>query len=364
MNTETNSSTKPRGRKTLKVLWKLIIVLVIAPSLLLVSIWSALAITYAGVSDQNIRWALGSSFAIVFFVSFFCFPKRIVTALCLLAAGGAVFWWWTNLTPSHNRNWEPLAAVLPRVRIEGDIATVQSIRSFKYLAPDDFTPEYYDKTFDLNKLQTLDLIISYWGDGKLTAHSMLSFGFKDGEYLCVSVEARPEEGEEYYGIAGMFRKYELIYVLGDEMDLIGSRTGVRREKVYLYPTKTLPSDVRKLFEKIAGRVNQIADAPEFYNTLTDNCTTCLAYSGQAIVPPNSFDYRLLLNGYVDQMAYENGWIASDDPFEETRKRHHINKYVRDKFDIAHFSRRIRPHLPQPTRPVVEPTTQESPDQTQ
>ena len=364
MDTKTNSSTDSRGRKTLKALWILFILLLIAPAIGFIILWSALAITYAGVSDQNIRWALGSSFAIVFLVSLFCFPRRMLTIMFLLTASCAVFWWWTNLRPSHDRQWSQLSAVLPIVKIEGDTATVQSIRNFKYAADGDYIPGYYDKTFDLNKIETLDLIISYWGDDEITAHSMLSFGFKGGGYLCVSVEARAEDGEEYSGIAGMFRKYELIYVLGDEIDLIGSRTGVRKERVYLYPTNTSPADVRKLFEKIAARVNQIAKTPEFYNTLTDNCTTCLAYSGRSIAGPGSFDYRILLNGYADEMAYDNGWIASDDPFEDTRGRHHINKYIKDEFDRAHFSRRIRPHLPQPKRPKKIPATQESPDQTQ
>ena len=350
MGTKTNSSTDPRGGKTRKVLWKLILLLVIVPAIGFIIIWSALAITYAGVSDQNIRWALGSSFAIVFLVSLFCFPRRMLTIMFLLTASCAVFWWWTNLRPSHDRQWSQLSAVLPIVKIDGDTAAVQSIRNFKYAADGDYIPGYYDKTFDLNKIETLDLIISYWGDDEITAHSMLSFGFKGGGYLCVSVEARAEDGEEYSGIAGMFRKYELIYVLGDEIDLIGSRTGVRKERVYLYPTNTSPADVRKLFEKIAARVNQIAKTPEFYNTITDNCTTCLAYSGQSIVPPGSFDYRLLLNGYADQMACDNGWIATDDSFAETRERHYINQYVESKAGAANFSRLIRPHLANSTLP--------------
>jgi hypothetical protein len=280
-----------------------------------------------------------------------------------LAAFGAVLYWWTGLKPSHDRQWSQLTAVLPEVTINGDSATVRNIRNFEYKAADDFTIAYYDKTFDLNKLTSLDLIFSYWDGGRHTAHSMLSFGFEDKDYLCISVEARAEKGEEYSGIAGLFRKYELIYVLGDEEDLLGSRVGVRREQVYLYPTNTEKADIRKLFEQIVARVNQIADAPEFYNTITDNCTTCLAHSGKSIVPPSSFDYRLLLNGYADSMAYENGWIKSNDSFDDTRKRHHANRYIIDGFDLAHFSRRIRPHvLPQPERPKDEPETQEADDE--
>jgi len=360
VNAKPNSQAAPGGSKPLKFLWFLTIVLVIAPAIGFIIIWSSLAITYAGTSGDETRWAFGASFAIVFSAAFVCFPKRRWTMVCLLAASGAVFWWWSNLKPSHDRRWSQLSAILPKVKIDGDSAEVTDIRNFAYDSGGDFAIRYYDKTYDLTKLKTLDLIISYWGDGRRTAHSMLSFGFDDQEYLCVSVEARAEEDEEYSGIAGMFRKYELIYVLGDEADLLGSRIGPRKEQVYLYPTRCPPADVRKLFEQIAARVNQIAEAPEFYNTIADNCTTHLARSGRSIVPPNSFDYRLLLNGYADEMAYDNGWIDTDLPFAKTRQRHHINRYIIDEFDLRRLSRRIRPHLRQPERPKDAPKKAKKP----
>jgi len=344
MDAKTDSSTAPLGRKILKLLRILIIVLVIAPALVLIGIWSALAIYFADSSGQDYRWAFASIFALVFGTSLVCFPKRRWTALCLLAASAAVMYWWLNLAPSHDRDWDPQTAVLPTATIDGDLVTVRDIRNSEYLSAEDVTPRYYHKTFDLRKIRTVDLIFSHWASDEITAHSMLSFGFDAGEYLTVSVEARAERGEEYTGIGGLFRKYELIYVLGDELDLIRSRTNFRGEKVYLYPTKMPPEDARTLFLEIIKRVNEIAAAPEFYNTLTDNCTTSLARSSQAILPPNSLDIRLLLNGYADRMAYENGWIATDDPFDETRKRHHINQYVEGKGDAANFSRLIRPGL--------------------
>lgn len=325
----------------------LLIVLVISPALGLLGLWSALAIYFANVPGQNFRWALASSFALVFATSFFCFPKRRRTALYLLAACAAVLVWWLNLSPTHDRHWGPLAAVLPSATIDGDLVTVRDIRNFEYRSATDFTPRYYDRTFDLREIRTLDFMIAYWGTNETTAHTMLSFGFSGGEYLSVSVEARAERGEEYSGIGGLFRKYELIYVLGDELDLIRSRTNFRNERVYLYPTVSPPADVRKLFLEIIKRVNEVKAKPEFYNTITHNCTTTLAASGRKILPPNPFDIRLLLNGYADRMAYENGWIASGDSFEVTRKRHYINQYVKDKPDTADFSRLIRPHLSKP-----------------
>ena len=359
MDTNANSSAEPGRRTFLNALKILIIILLIAPAMTLIGVWSSLAIYYAGTDGQDFRWAYATGFAVIFFASLICLPRRIITSLVMLIACGAVFMWWFNMTPSHNRQWSPLTEVLSTATIEGDIVTVRDIRNFEYRSADDYDISYYDKTFDLSKIKTLDFIISYWGDNKRTAHSMLSFGFDDEEYLCVSVEARTQRDEKYTGLGGLFRKFDLIYVLGDEQDLIRSRTDFRGEHVYLYPTVSPPEDVRKLFVSILKRVNKIHAKPEFYNTITHNCTTTLAASGQEILPPNPFDYRLLLNGYADRMAFDNGWIDTKDPFDKTRTRHYVNRRLLDNPPPEIFSRRIRPHLPQPKLPE-DPVPQTQP----
>lgn len=345
--------TEPRRWTIRKVLKILLVVLVISPAMLMMTIWSALAIHFPTLPCQLLRTIIAWAFLIGFAGAFACVPNRRRTALCLLGAFVVVLVWWLTISPTHDRDWNPLVAVLPDVTVEGDLVKIRNIRNFEYRAAKDFTPRYYDKTFDLGKIQTLDFMICYWGDGRATAHSMLSFGFSDGEYLCVSVEARTDRGEPYAGVGGLFRKHELIYVLGDELDLIRSRTHFRGERVHLYPTASPPKDVRTLFLEIVKRVNEIKKAPEFYNTITHNCTTTLAASGRKILPPNPFDYRLLLNGYADEMAYDQGWIATKDSFEATRKRHFINQYVEGVTETANYSRLIRPHL-QGNRKAVTP----------
>ena len=44
------------------------------------------------------------------------------------------------------------------------------------------------------------------------------------------------------------------------------------------------------------------------------------------------------------MAYDNGWIATEDSFKVTRKRHFVNQYVEGTTETKNFSRLIRPHL--------------------
>ena len=60
--------------------------------------------------------------------------------------------------------------------INGDLVTIHNIRNFDYRTETDFTPRYYDKTFDLRQLDSVDVIASYWM-GDAIAHIFLSFGF-------------------------------------------------------------------------------------------------------------------------------------------------------------------------------------------
>ncbi len=133
---------------------------------------------------------------------------------------------WRTATPSNSRNWQPEVAVLPYATIDGDRVTVHNIRNFDYRSETDFTPAYYDRTFDLRKLDRVDLGAVYW-IGPAIAHLFLTFGFGD-EHLAISIEARKERDEAYRHRAGFFQQYELVYVVGDERDIIRLRTNYRK----------------------------------------------------------------------------------------------------------------------------------------
>jgi len=223
-------------------------------------------------------------------------------------------------------------------------------RNFDYKTQDDFTVRYYDKTFDLAKLETVDFIVSHWDNLEAIAHTFLSFGFAGGDYLAVSVEIRKERDEEYSAIKGFFKQYELVYVIGDERDLVRLRTNYRGEEVYLYPTTFSPDEARILFVDILRRVNKLAEKPEYYHTLGRNCTISLANHIDAIPGMKvAFHRKLLLNGYSDELAYERGRIRSNLTFEETKRVHFISKIAQKYDDDPEFSKKIRAEL-QEARP--------------
>jgi len=260
-------------------------------------------------------------------------------ALALTASAGCA-----KFKASNERNWSPDQAVLPHADFSKDRqqVTIRNIRACEYRTADDYTVRHYDKTFDLTKLTSVDFIRVPFPDMPELAHTMLSFGFDDKEYVAVSVEIRKEQGEAYNPALGAMNKYEIMYVLGDERDLIGLRTNFRLNDVYVYPTRAEPEQVRKLFENMLARVNKLEKQPEFYNTLTNNCTTNIAKHINELVPGRvPYDYRVLMPGYSDRLAYDLGLLKTPFSFEETRRAARVTDVAYEHRDDPDFSQAIR-----------------------
>jgi hypothetical protein len=263
-----------------------------------------------------------------------------------LTAGGfvIVLVWWFSLQPSNERDWQPDLAVLASADIEGNKITVHNIRNCDYRTETDFDARYYDKTFDLAKLQSADLFMVYWGSPSM-AHTMVSFGFEGGDYVCFSIETRKEKGEGYSAVKGLFRQFELTYVIGDERDLVRLRTNYRKgEDAYLYRLRASPDQVRTFFLGYLRRVNELHQRAEWYSALTQNCTTSIRMQRAASERP-PWDWRMLVNGYGDEMLYERGAIATNLPFAEIKPRCLINDRARAADQAADFARRIRQGVP-------------------
>jgi hypothetical protein len=312
------------------------------------TVWGALALWFTLPAAEGIRVALALGFAALGaggLLTALLRRRLIVPLLTFAGALVALLAWWSTLGASNDRVWQSDVAVLPSAEIEGDIVTLRNIRSFSYRSATDYTPHWYDKTFDLRRLDTLDLIAVYWM-GDAIAHTILSFGFGD-EQIAISIEARKEQDEGYSAFAGFFRRYELYYVVADESDLIGLRTSYRDppEDVYLYRTKAPPENVRRLFLQYLAKINELNDRPEFYNTATTNCTTNIVVHIQAIVPEVPLSWKMLLSGYFPELVYERGSLDQSLPFDALRQQSHINERARAADGADDFSRRIRENLP-------------------
>jgi hypothetical protein len=309
--------------------------------------WAALAIYYSDLASPSLRTGLAAAFALGTLAAFLFLPNRRWTLLGFGAAFAGVLLWWMSIEPSNERDWQPDVAVLPYATQDGDLVTLHNIRNFDYRTEQDFAPRYYDRTFDLRALDAVDLIAVYWA-GDAIAHIMVSFGFA-GEHVAFSIETRKERGEAYSSLAGFFRKYELIYVVGDERDLIRVRTNYRRpeEQVYLYRTRAAPQNARRLFLEYIDRINRLKEQPEFYNTLTTNCTTDVWSLVRALSNQFPLDWRVLLSGYFPEYAHAQGSLDTDLPFERLRSISLINDKAHAADQDPEFSERIRAGLPRP-----------------
>jgi len=186
--------------------------------------------------------------------------------------------------------------------------------------------------------------VSYWSEG-LVGHTFLSFIFDDAPPLSISIETRPEVGEGFSPIASMFKQFELIYVVGDERDLVRVRTNYRKENVYLYRLNASADDGRRLLLVYLARINELADRPEFYHLLSNSCTINIVRYANAAGRVPRFDIRHLLNGLVDSYLYHRGYLDTTLPFDELRRRSLINEAAQAADDAPDFSERIRASLP-------------------
>jgi Domain of unknown function (DUF4105) len=305
--------------------------------------WATLAIYYSNLPWAGLRLGLAVAFA-VFAIWGFWLSRRRHASMAVFVLFIGVVAWWISIPPLQDRNWRPEVAVLPRVTIDGDRVHITGVRNFDYRSRNDFTVRYEERDVLLSHLTNLDLYVSYWSEG-LVGHTFVSFIFDNALPLSISIETRPEVGEGFDPIASMFKQFELIYVVGDERDLVGVRANHRRETVYLYRLNTSAEDARRLLLVYLARINELADRPEFYHLLSNSCTINIIRYANAAGRKGRFDIRHLLNGLFDSYLYHSGRVDTTLPFDELRRRSLINEAARAADGAPDFSQRIRASLP-------------------
>jgi Domain of unknown function (DUF4105) len=318
-----------------------------AISIALVAAWCTLALALGPLEAHAAAAAMSVAGAAAALSMFVRGLRRVALPFFTLAVAAFSFAW-STVKPSNDRDWQPDVAVLPYATFHDDSVTIHNIRNFDYRTETDYTGRYYDKTFDLRELDSVDLIASYWA-GETIAHVMLSFGFDDRDFVAVSIETRKERGEGYSTVNGFFRRYELIYVVGDERDLIRLRTNYRNppEDVYVYRTNAPKENVRRLFLDYFKTINSLRTQPQFYNTLTTNCTTNVLMHTKVNPGGGRYSWKVLLSGYAPLYAYERGRLDRSVPFPELKRRSRVNDRALAADQDPDFSRRIRVGLPRP-----------------
>jgi hypothetical protein len=330
------------------VLVKHVLLVIATIVILAMTAWSALVLLFAGPGQA--AWARASLAALYLLlgVGALIWLRPLWRALALLCVGlMAVLIWWGSLRPSNEREWQPDVAQLSWAEVHGDRLRVHNVRNFDYRSGMEYTPLYEDRDYDLSKLRGLDLFMSYWGSPAI-AHTIVSWDFGDALRLAISIETRKRKGQEYSAIQGFFRQYEIIYVAADERDVVRLRTNYRNEQVYLYRIKASRDQARAVLLDYVASMNALIEKPEFYNALLDNCTTSIyRHVKHADRDAPNADWRLLVNGYGDEMLYEQGLLDTRLPFAELRARSRINTQAKTLDRDPDFSHGIRMWLPKP-----------------
>jgi len=306
------------------------------------TLWATAAL-YFDARIPSLRVPLAVAYLLVV-IAIWIFKCRWVATALTFCAFVLVLVWWLSLKPSNDRDWQPDLATLAYADLNGNQVTLHNIRNCDYRTETDFDVRYYDKTFDLDKLRSVDLYMVYWGSPAM-AHTMVSFGFEGGDYVCFSIETRKTKGQGYSAVKGLFRQFELIYIVGDERDLVRLRTNYRKgEEAYLYRLRGSPEKAQKFFLDYLRRVNSLHQRPEWYSAITHNCTTSIR-TQRAAEDRAPWDWRMLANGYGNELLYERGVIHTNLALAELVQRSHINDRARAADKAGDFSRQIRVGIP-------------------
>jgi hypothetical protein len=282
-------------------------------------------------------WQSQFTLAILGFASIFCI---------LLA-------WWHRLKPSNNRVWADDVAQMTTGVVEGSQVTLSNVRNFDWLTNADYTQRWESRNYDLQRLESVDMILSYWSNPAI-AHVLISFGFKEGDHVVFSVEIRRRKGDRFSEIGGFFKEFELSIVAADERDVIRVRTNVRREDDYLYQIRLPISAMRSLFLAYVDQANRLVTTPRFYNTISVNCTTLVYHMVKHIVGYLPWDYRLLLSGYLPAYVYDVGGLDARYKLQELRAFGRITERARKADRSDTFSADIRKGMPRDTPEGLPP----------
>jgi hypothetical protein len=300
--------------------------------------WAAAALYFDLLPGTSLRTLGASSYGLAMVGALLTFRGRGKAIAICLAGFALVLAWWLTLKPSNDRAWQPDVAQTAWAEIDGDHVTIHNVRNCDYRTEGDYTPHWETRSYDLAQIRGMDIFLTYWGSPWI-AHPIVSFQFGDNDYIAMSIETRKEVGEQYSAIRGFFRYYELIYTVSDERDVVRLRTNYRKgEETYLFHTRATPEHARATILNYLKKINRIRNRPEWYNALTNNCTTNIA----TLAGEPQLDWRVLLNGRADQMLFERGDLATGNlPFAQLKQQAHINAAARAANDAPDFSRRIR-----------------------
>jgi hypothetical protein len=298
------------------------------------AIWGAFALWYQMPGNQvskALSILLWIAFSLTVIAAVWQGRMAVGLVVFILAFAGMLVWW-TRIPATNEGIWADDVARITTGTVDGNHVTLHNVRNFDWRSSTDYTQRWETRSYDLDQLRSVDMIMSYWGMPAI-AHMLISFGFADGAQVAFSVEIRRQT---FQGCSEI--------VAADERDVIRVRTNIRGEDDYLYQLRMPLSAMRSLFLGYVGEANTLAVTPRFYNTITVNCTTLVYHMMKRIVGHLPLDYRLLLSGYLPEYVYSVNGLNQSYSLQELRTRGRITDRARLSDRSPHFSADIRQGL--------------------
>jgi hypothetical protein len=310
------------------------------------AIWGGFALWYqipGGKSFKGLCVVLWGAFSFAMLITLWQ-GRMTVGVIAFIVALVGLLLWWARLTPTNDHEWADDVAQITTGMVADARVTLHNVRNFDWRSETDFTQRWETRSYDLDHLRTVDMIMSYWSR-RAIAHMLISFGFDDGAQVVFSVEVRRQKTQAFSEIGGFFKEFELSIIAADERDVVRLRTNVRGEDDYLYRLQLSQQAMRLLFLGYVGEANSLVDSPRFYNTITVNCTTLVYQMMKRIVGRLPLDYRLLFSGYLPEYVYRVGGLDRRYSLEELRVRGRITERAKISDRSESFSADIRGGIP-------------------
>ncbi len=331
-----------RWRQVLGIAARVLMTLIVG----LAATWGAFALSYQ-LPGHYLWKAVGVALWVAFSLAVLIvlWGRRMAEGFVAFAAAFAIMLvWWVRIPPSNDHVWADDVAQMTYGTVDGPHVTLHNVRNFDWRGDSDYTPRWETRHYDLDKLRSVDMIVSYW-TGPAIAHMLVSFGFDDATHVVFSVEIRRRQGEGFSAIGGFFKEFGLSIIAADERDVIRVRTNVRGEDDYLYGIRMPVPAMRSLFLAYIDQANGLVSTPRFYNTVTANCATLVYHMTKRIVSDLPLSYSLLLTGYLPEYLYRIGGLDRDYPFAELRTRGRITERAKAADRSETFSQDIRRGIP-------------------